>query len=210
MSGLIVGHIFSSVSLYPALSPWRAPKIGFDWLFRKKGIGATNHFEAGGFIRSNDTVTYPNLQFHFLPLAIRYDGTAPSVDIQNEPTTVNSTATFNVTFEFSEDVTGFVLGDIEVVNGSAGAFVAVDGNTYTADITPNGVGTITIDVAAGVALDAAGNTSLAASQANIVLDDLGGDNSTISSSSGSSGSSGSISIYLLFTLGMIWLMRRLS
>ena len=67
------------VSLFPALSPWRAPKIGFDWLFRKKGVGATNHFEAGGFIRSNDTVKYPNLQFHFLPLAIRYDGTAPSV-----------------------------------------------------------------------------------------------------------------------------------
>jgi choline dehydrogenase len=66
------------VSLYSALSPWRAPKIGFDWLFRKKGIGATNHFEAGGFIRSNETVEYPNLQFHVLPLAIRYDGTAPS------------------------------------------------------------------------------------------------------------------------------------
>ena len=65
------------LSLYPALNPWFAPKIGFDWLFRKKGIGATNHFEAGGFIRSNDLVTYPNLQFHFLPLAVRYDGTAP-------------------------------------------------------------------------------------------------------------------------------------
>ena len=66
------------VSLYPALNPWRAPKIGLEWLFRKKGLGASNHFEAGGFIRSNETVDYPNLQFHFLPLAIRYDGTAPS------------------------------------------------------------------------------------------------------------------------------------
>jgi choline dehydrogenase len=66
------------VSLFSALNPWRAPKIGFDWLFRKKGVGASNHFEAGGFIRSNETVKYPNLQFHFLPLAIRYDGTAPS------------------------------------------------------------------------------------------------------------------------------------
>lgn len=65
------------VSLYPALSPWRAPKIGFDWLFLRKGIGATNHFEAGGFIRSNEEEEYPNLQFHFLPLAIRYDGSAP-------------------------------------------------------------------------------------------------------------------------------------
>ena len=65
------------VSLFPALSPWKAPKIGFDWLFRKKGLGASNHFEAGGFIRSNGEVEYPNLQFHFLPIAIRYDGTAP-------------------------------------------------------------------------------------------------------------------------------------
>lgn len=65
------------VSLFPALSPWKAPGIGFDWLFRRKGLGASNHFEAGGFIRSNDSVKYPNLQFHFLPLAIRYDGTAP-------------------------------------------------------------------------------------------------------------------------------------
>ncbi len=63
------------VSLYPMLSPWRAPKIGFDWLFRRKGIGTSNHFEGGGFIRGNDRVSYPNLQFHFLPLAIRYDGT---------------------------------------------------------------------------------------------------------------------------------------
>ncbi|MGH3745061.1 MAG: GMC oxidoreductase, partial [Mycobacteriales bacterium] len=39
--------------------------------------GATNHFEAGGFVRGDDQVAYPNLMFHFLPLAIRYDGTAP-------------------------------------------------------------------------------------------------------------------------------------
>jgi len=40
--------------------------------------GATNHFEAGGFVRSNDEVGWPNLMFHFLPLAIRYDGTSPA------------------------------------------------------------------------------------------------------------------------------------
>ena len=66
------------VSLYPMLNPFRAPKIGFDWLFRRKGTGTSNHFEAGGFIRSNDEVKYPNLQFHFLPIAIRYDGSAPN------------------------------------------------------------------------------------------------------------------------------------
>ncbi|SHK77531.1 choline dehydrogenase [Desulfatibacillum alkenivorans DSM 16219] len=62
------------VSIAPALKWWRQPWIGFQWLFMRKGIGASNHFEAGGFIRSNDEVEYPNLQYHFLPIAIRYDG----------------------------------------------------------------------------------------------------------------------------------------
>jgi choline dehydrogenase len=65
------------VSMQPALADWRKPWIGFQWLFFRRGPGATNHFEGGGFIRSNDDVAYPNLMFHFLPLAIRYDGTGP-------------------------------------------------------------------------------------------------------------------------------------
>jgi choline dehydrogenase len=65
------------VSMYPALQWWNRPWVGFQWLFLRRGPAATNHFEAGGFIRSNDEVEYPNLMFHFLPLAIRYDGTAP-------------------------------------------------------------------------------------------------------------------------------------
>lgn len=65
------------VSMQPALQWWRAPWIGFQWLFFRKGPAATNHFEAGGFIRGNEEVDYPNLMFHFLPLAIRYDGSAP-------------------------------------------------------------------------------------------------------------------------------------
>ena len=51
------------------------PGIGARWLFLRSGPGATNHFEAGGFVRSNDDVDYPNLMFHFLPIAVRYDGT---------------------------------------------------------------------------------------------------------------------------------------
>jgi choline dehydrogenase len=68
------------VSAQPsAVDKWRRPFIGAQWLFLRNGPGATNHFEAGGFVRSNTLVTYPNLMFHFLPLAIRYDGTpAPS------------------------------------------------------------------------------------------------------------------------------------
>jgi choline dehydrogenase len=57
---------------------WRArPRVGLEWLLLKKGPGASNHFEAGGFIRSNEDVAYPNVMFHFLPIAVRYDGTAP-------------------------------------------------------------------------------------------------------------------------------------
>ena len=66
------------VSVQPALKKWKRPYIGAQWLFLRSGPGATNHFEAGGFIRSNDDVAYPNLMFHFLPVAIRYDGTSPA------------------------------------------------------------------------------------------------------------------------------------
>ncbi|MCY3632002.1 MAG: choline dehydrogenase [bacterium] len=65
------------VSLQPALKLWRRPWIGLQWLARR-GPGATNHFEGGGFVRSNPDEIYPNLMFHFLPLAIRYDGSSPS------------------------------------------------------------------------------------------------------------------------------------
>ena len=67
------------VSMQPhATQRWRRPWIGFQWLFFRRGPGATNHFEAGGFVRGDEDVAYPNLMFHFLPLAIRYDGSAPA------------------------------------------------------------------------------------------------------------------------------------
>jgi len=66
------------VSIQPNLAWWRRPFIGAQWLFLRSGPGATNHFEAGGFVRTNDEVDRPNLMFHFLPIAIRYDGTSPA------------------------------------------------------------------------------------------------------------------------------------
>jgi choline dehydrogenase len=66
------------VSIAPGLRYLARPRIGFEWLFFRRGLGATNHFEGGGFVRSNDDVDYPNLMFHFLPVAIRYDGSAPT------------------------------------------------------------------------------------------------------------------------------------
>ncbi|MBI4883122.1 MAG: choline dehydrogenase [Actinobacteria bacterium] len=65
------------VTLQPNMKLWRRPFIGLQWLFRK-GPGASNHFESGGFARSNDDVAYPNLMFHFLPIAVRYDGSSPA------------------------------------------------------------------------------------------------------------------------------------
>ena len=66
------------VSVAPALKWRNRPGVGARWLLARSGPGATNHFEAGGFVRSNDEVAYPNLMFHFLPIAIRYDGSAPA------------------------------------------------------------------------------------------------------------------------------------
>ena len=65
------------VSMAPYLARWRRPWIGLQWLFRQ-GPGASNHFEAGGFLRSNNEVRWPNLMFHFLPVAVRYDGSVPA------------------------------------------------------------------------------------------------------------------------------------
>jgi choline dehydrogenase len=66
------------VSVAPALKWRNRPGVGARWLFLRSGPGATNHFEGGGFARSNDDVAYPNLMFHFLPIAIRYDGSSPA------------------------------------------------------------------------------------------------------------------------------------
>jgi choline dehydrogenase len=68
------------VSMAPYLRYRSRPGVGFRWLFFRSGPGATNHFEGGGFARSNDDVAYPNLMFHFLPIAVRYDGSSPAGD----------------------------------------------------------------------------------------------------------------------------------
>lgn len=63
------------ISFNPALKLRNRPLIGLRWLLSRTGPAATNHFEAGGFVRGNEDVAYPNLMFHFLPIAVRYDGT---------------------------------------------------------------------------------------------------------------------------------------
>lgn len=65
------------VSLVGALQWWNQPAIGAEWLFLGTGIGASNQFEAGGFIRSSEAFAWPNIQYHFLPVAINYNGSNP-------------------------------------------------------------------------------------------------------------------------------------
>jgi len=64
------------VTLYRHWNLWGKALVGAQWLFFKTGPGASNQFESAGFIRSRAGVEYPDIQFHFLPLAVRYDGKA--------------------------------------------------------------------------------------------------------------------------------------
>lgn len=66
------------ITLYKHLNLFSKAIIGARWLFFKSGLGASNQFETLGFIRSQAGVSYPDIQYHFLPVAIRYDGTAPA------------------------------------------------------------------------------------------------------------------------------------
>jgi len=62
------------ITLYSSIKPLAKAAIGVRWLLRKDGLGATNHFESCGFIRSRPGIEYPDLQYHFLPMAVAYDG----------------------------------------------------------------------------------------------------------------------------------------
>jgi choline dehydrogenase len=66
------------ITLYKHLNLFSKAMIGAQWLFFRSGHGATNHFESAAFVRSKAGVKYPDTQYHFLPVAIRYDGKAPA------------------------------------------------------------------------------------------------------------------------------------
>ena len=66
------------ITLYKHLNLVSKALIGARWLMFKSGLGASNQFETLGFIRSDKNIPYPDIQYHFLPVAIRYDGTAPA------------------------------------------------------------------------------------------------------------------------------------
>ena len=62
------------VTLFPTQSLWGKARIGVQWFATRRGHGASNHFESGGHIRSRAGIVFPDIQYHFLPLAISYDG----------------------------------------------------------------------------------------------------------------------------------------
>jgi len=88
--------------------------------------------------------------------SITYDGTVPTVSITSSVGSSTNAALIPVTFTFSEPVTGFTSTDVSVTNGTSSGFSG-SGQTYTANITPTAEGTVTVNVAAGVADDSAGN-----------------------------------------------------
>ena len=69
-------ELIQPITLYSVFNPFSKALIGAEWLFFKTGLGATNHFEAAAFVRSAPGVDYPDIQYHFIPAAVRYDGKA--------------------------------------------------------------------------------------------------------------------------------------
>jgi len=66
------------ITLNPLLSLPGKARVGLQWLLTRRGPGASNHFESAGFVRSSTEAAYPDVQYHFLPAAVRYDGTRPA------------------------------------------------------------------------------------------------------------------------------------
>ena len=100
--------------------------------------------------------------------AVTLDTARPTLAIVGLPAEVEFLEPLAVTFQFDEDVSGFELGDIVVSNGTIGVLNEVDADTYTTNITPDGVANLTVAVAADAATDAAGNGSNGASETSVV------------------------------------------
>ncbi|MCU6713291.1 Ig-like domain-containing protein, partial [Paenibacillus sp. J5C_2022] len=98
------------------------------------------------------------------------DVTPPSVSISSAQSSPTNDSPINVTFTFSEAVTGFTSADISVTNGTADNLSTLDNRIYTADITPSGDGEVKVGVAADVAFDGAANGNTAATELSIDYD----------------------------------------
>jgi hypothetical protein len=101
-----------------------------------------------------------------------FDNVAPTIAISSSASSPTKLSPIPLTITFSESVTGFVIGDITVTNGTAGNFSG-SGTTYTANITPSGQGAVNVNIAGSVAIDAAGNNNTAATQFSMTYDTQG-------------------------------------
>lgn len=97
------------------------------------------------------------------------DSTPPTVTITSTVSSPTNNSLIPMTATFSEDVTGFVVGDI-IVNNGAASNLAGSGTFYTFEVTPSGQGTVTVNIPSGAAQDAAGNGNTAATQFSIIYD----------------------------------------
>jgi uncharacterized repeat protein (TIGR02543 family) len=129
-------------------------------------------------------------------LSRTYDTQTPTVSISTTAVNPTNTSPIPVTITFSESVTGFVVGDITVGNGMVGNFSG-SGTTYTADITPSGQGTVTVDIAGSVAQDAAGNNNTVATQLSRTYDSQA-PTVSISTTAGSSTNASPIPVTITF------------
>ncbi|MEO1401710.1 MAG: Ig-like domain-containing protein [Cyanobacteria bacterium J06635_1] len=126
---------------------------------------------AGGHsITATATDSFGNVSTASGALSITVDTAAPTVAISSTAPTSTNASPIPVTITFSEAVTDFVIGDVTVGNGTASNFATSDNQTFTLDVTPTGDGTVTVDVAANVAQDTAGNQNTAATQFSISSD----------------------------------------
>ena len=106
------------------------------------------------------------------PLSRTYDSVAPTVTLTSTAPNPTKTSPIPFTATFNEAVTDFVVGDITVSNGTIGNFIAVSGTVYTFNVTPTGEGVVTVNIASGVAQDAAGNGNVAASPLSRTYDSV--------------------------------------
>ncbi|HJS20769.1 MAG TPA: Ig-like domain-containing protein [Anaerolineales bacterium] len=111
-----------------------------------------------------------NLNTAASQLSRTFDTVVPTVAITSAASDPTNTLPISVTAQFSENVTDFNAGDITLGNATVGNFIAVDGDTYTFDLTPSSQGWVTADIAAGVATDTAGNDNTVAAQFSRTFD----------------------------------------
>ncbi|MVF12283.1 hypothetical protein FT643_09005 [Ketobacter sp. MCCC 1A13808] len=162
VSGFIVGDIVASNATVGAFNATNAST--YTALITPTSDGAVTVDVAGSVAQdaagNNNTAA--------TQLAITYDGSLPTVAISGASGSIN--APFTATFTFSENVSGFTVGDITVSNASVSTFSSTNASTYTALITPTSEAAVTVEVAGSVAQDSAGNNNSAATQLSIIYD----------------------------------------